>query len=100
MTGAAPDAAPPRGDETQRAALGGGDDALRAALGDGDDALRAVLRDGDDAGAARLYARAARSAPSEDARAFLLTHAMVHALAAGDPLAARAEAQLRAMGRA
>lgn len=52
-----------------------------------------------DAGAmARAYAEAAERSEG-DGRAFLLTHAWVHALEAGDALAERMERELRAMGR-
>lgn len=47
-----------------------------------------------------LYLEAARTIGDEAERAFLLTHAWVFALEAGDPAAAELETRLRDMGRA
>ena len=62
-------------------------------------ALLAAHAAGDAETMARLYADAAAASEGE-ARAFLLTHAWVHALEAGDPRAPALEAALREMGRA
>ena len=62
-------------------------------------ALLAAHAAGDAARMARLYRAAARNAGGE-ARAFLLTHAWVHALDAGCAWAGEVEAELRGMGRA
>ena len=61
--------------------------------------LRAAHATGDGKALAVLYAQAAERTAEETACAFYLTHALVHALEAGDALAAPFRARLAEMGR-
>ncbi len=54
---------------------------------------------GDTSALAALYEEAADTAPDEDAAAFFLTHAYVHALEAPLPCAARLKHRLVSLGR-
>ena len=61
--------------------------------------LLAAHARGDRGALVRLYTEAADRAPTDDARAFYLTHAYVFALERGDPAASELKTRLRAMNR-
>ena len=73
-------------------------DASAAAHGDLDAALLSAHAVGDGIRLADLYRAAGMAASAAQARAFYLTHAMVHALEAGLPDAEEIRAILRRMG--